>query len=132
MTLFIDASALVAIIIGEPERDALIDRLRDADAALWSPMSCWEAFSALCSSYGMAPDDAQIEIDQAAFEIDLTLVPIGGPELAAALQAYRTYGKRSGHRARLNMGDCFAYACAKTDGAKLLYKGEDFVHTDMA
>ena len=41
------------------------------------------------------------------------------------------YGKGTGHRAKLNMGDCFSYAFAKRYGLKLLYKGDDFVHTDL-
>jgi len=51
--------------------------------------------------------------------------------LELALDAYARYGKGR-HRAALNMGDCFAYACAKANRAKLLYKGDDFVHTDLA
>lgn len=61
----------------------------------------------------------------------LDVVPIGAAETEEALDAHDRYGKGR-HRARLNMGDCFAYACAKTNGAELLYKGDDFVHTDLA
>ena len=53
------------------------------------------------------------------------------PELAIALDAYQTYGKGR-HPAGLNMGDCFAYACAKVNDARLLYKGDDFARTDLA
>jgi ribonuclease VapC len=58
-------------------------------------------------------------------------VGIGERELDLALDAYARYGKGR-HRAALNMGDCFAYACAKANRAKLLYKGEDFLATDLA
>lgn len=61
----------------------------------------------------------------------LELVVIGSQELGIALDAYEAYGKGR-HRAKLNMGDCFAYACAKTNGARLLYVGNDFTHTDLA
>ena len=61
----------------------------------------------------------------------MELVTIGVEDLRLALDAYQTYGKGR-HRAKLNFGDCFAYACAKANGAKLLYKGDDFTHTDLA
>ena len=63
-------------------------------------------------------------------EIGLRLVPIGQPECDAAAEAYRRYGKGR-HSAALNMGDCFAYACAKANEARLLYIGDDFSRTDL-
>lgn len=57
---------------------------------------------------------------------------VGAEELRVGLDAYQRFGKRSGHPAHLNMGDCFAYACARTNGARLLYKGDDFARTDLA
>jgi ribonuclease VapC len=62
---------------------------------------------------------------------------IGGPALIVnqaqiAREAYRDFGKGSGHPANLNFGDCFAYALAKESGEPLLFKGEDFAHTDVA
>lgn len=64
-------------------------------------------------------------------ENGFALVAIGERETAVALDAYQRYGKGTGHPAKLNMGDCFAYACAKTNNARLLYKGVDFTHTDL-
>ena len=61
----------------------------------------------------------------------MELVAIGPPESDLATWAYKTYG-RGRHPAALNMGDCFAYACAKAAGARLLYKGGDFALTDLA
>lgn len=71
-------------------------------------------------------------VEQTALLCGLRLVPIGQAELVAALDAYQTYGRNSGHAAKLNMGDCFAYACTKTNNATLLYKGDDFAKTDLA
>ena len=110
----------------------LLDRLAQGGEALWSPMSCWETVSGLRSSHGLDTPVARREAEQAARDLDLRLVPVGTEELRVALDAYERYGKRSGHPARLNMGDCFAYACAKANGAGLLYKGDDFTHTDLA
>lgn len=61
---------------------------------------------------------------------DLTLVSIGQRELELATQAYADFGKGR-HPAALNVGNCFAYACAKANRAKLLFKGEDFAKTDI-
>lgn len=132
MIVFVDASALVAIIKGEPERAALLDRFTSFERGFWSAMSCWEAVSALVSSYDMPLADAMIEVRNTAEIMRLKLVEIDQDELDAALDAYGRFGRRSGHAAKLNMGDCFAYACAMTHGARLLYKGNDFTHTDLA
>ena len=132
MTLFVDASALVAVIAGEPERLYLSAVLRDEADLLWSAMTCWETISSLRSSHDWRIDAARSEVELVVSRLPFRLVPIGEAERVTALDAYARYGKRSGHRARLNMGDCFAYACAKTNKARLLYKGEDFSRTDLA
>ena len=132
MIVFVDASALVAITRAEAERASLLDRFTSFERGLWSPMACWEAVSALARSYGVPFVDAVADVRNTAETMRLTLVEIDREELDAALDAYQRYGKRSRHPARLNMGDCFAYACAKTNNARLLYKGDDFVHTDLA
>lgn len=132
MTLFCDASALVAIILDEPERDDLIERLQQEPGdLLWSAMACWETASAVRHQRKTTAALARSETEQAARDIGLSLVAIGEEERRLALDAYDMFGRGSHHPAKLNMGDCFAYACAKTNGAKLLYKGDDFIHTDM-
>ena len=132
MTLFIDASALVAIIAEEPEGEAFAARVRDDEAPLWSAMSCWETVSSLKRSYRWTIEHARREVEAVAAAAGFTLVAVGETELAMALDAYQLYGKGSGHPAKLNMGDCFAYACARANRARLLYKGDDFVRTDLA
>ncbi len=131
MTLFVDASALVAIIVGEADRDQLIRRIAQDDHRLWSAMSCWETVSSVRRARGTSPAVARREAEQAARDLALQLVGVGSDELRLALDAYERFGRNSGHPAKLNMGDCFAYACAKANGATLLYKGDDFVHTDL-
>ncbi len=61
----------------------------------------------------------------------MRLVPIAAAESREALAAHARFGKGRGHPARLNMGDCFAYGCATANDAALLYKGDDFAHTDL-
>ncbi|QJU59014.1 type II toxin-antitoxin system VapC family toxin [Sphingomonas sp. AP4-R1] len=131
MSLFVDASALVALIAREPERDDFVRRIAAETALLWSAMSCWETVSALRRSHGLSLDDARRDLDLTTRHLGFTLVPIGESEREAALDAYQRYGKGR-HPAKLNMGDCFAYACAKTNNARLLYKGDDFAKTDLA
>jgi ribonuclease VapC len=132
LTLFIDASALIAIIAGEADGDVLLDVIASDTDGLWSPMSCWEAVSGLRHSHKYSAAQARREVEQAAVDLDLRLVGIDAPELRMALDAHQRFGRGSGHPAKLNMGDCFAYACAKTNNARLLYKGDDFIHTDLA
>ena len=131
MTLFVDASALVAVVAGEPGGDALALRIQDDDDPLWSAMTEWETVTALCRSHGYPIDVARREVGDFATARPFRRVTIGDLESALALDAYQTYGKGR-HPAALNMGDCFTYACAKANGAHLLYKGDDFARTDLA
>ena len=131
MTLFVDASAMVSIITGENDADALSERLASDRNRIISPMAVWESVVAVRKNRGGTVDDTLAEVERYCTGLNVRLVEIGINEARAAALAHGRYGKRSGHPARLNMGDCFAYACAKTNGAKLLYKGDDFIHTYM-
>lgn len=131
MTMFVDASAMVAMIAKEPERDAFLDAIFADGEPLWSPMSIWETVSSLRHSYDISVEVARSKVEETATFIPLRLAVIGSDELRLALDAYLKYGKGR-HPAKLNMGDCFAYACAKANNARLLYKGNDFIHTDLA
>ena len=130
MTIFADASALVAIVADEPEAPSLERALASDAERLWSAMSEWEAVAALCRTYGLPVATARAQLDRFAQEMALRLILIGSREAELALDAYARYGKGR-HKAALNMGDCFAYACAKANGARLLFKGEDFALTDV-
>jgi ribonuclease VapC len=131
VTLFVDASALVAYIAGEPERASVAIEIAADPDPLWSAMTCWEAVVALRNSYDLVLEEAREEVQRTAAFMELRTVRIDRDELEAALNAYQAYGKGR-HPAKLNMGDCFAYACAKTNNARLLYKGDDFAKTDLA
>jgi len=130
LTLFIDASVLVALTLREDDAEALLRRVGEGRRRLTSAVAMWETFRAVARTSCDA-DAARMEVDRLVEALDIELVPIGAPEAAEAARAHARYGKGTGHPARLNMGDCFAYACARTHGARLLYKGDDFVHTDM-
>ena len=131
MKLFIDASALVAILAQETDHRKLSEMLDSASERYWSAMSCWETINALRKSRSYDLEMARDEVEAFADARSLSLVSIGEAERALALSAYRRFGKGR-HKAKLNFGDCFAYACARSNGARLLYKGDDFSHTDLA
>lgn len=131
MTLFVDASALIALIAGEEGADALADRLQAAPLRLCSALSVWETVAGLCRSYTFAVPDAQEHVRRFIEAADLRFVNIGEREFDIAVDAYARFGKGR-HPAALNIGDCYAYACAKANGAALLFKGDDFTKTDAA
>ncbi len=122
---------MVAILSWEDGVDALNVRLNDADRRFTSAIAVFETTTALVRKfkYGLpqAEDMAMRFLEQA----DIQIMPIREAESRLALLAHGRYGKGR-HPAALNMGDCFAYACAKTLDAPLLYKGGDFAQTDLA
>ncbi len=141
--MFIDASAIVAILARETTADTLIDRIERAGGPfVVSPLVRFEAALALARarSHGRAPHrpDAR-RIRRAKKLVDDFLAEIGAADIAidtaignGALEAAGRYGKVAGHPAALNFGDCFAYACARAAGTPLLYTGADFAKTDLA
>ncbi len=131
MTLFVDASALVAIILKEPDVGSLADRLDHHDQRLTSAVALWETMAAVRRARDTSAELAWAEVERFRTALGLRLIPIGAEEVEQAVIAHARYGKGH-HPARLNMGDCFAYACAHSQGAELLYKGDDFALTDLA
>jgi ribonuclease VapC len=131
LTLFVDASAMIAILADEPEKDRLLNGVLDDPHPIGSAMSCWETVSGLRRSHGTGIDEARRRVEHMLATVAIRIVPIHRGEMTLALDAYQQLGKGR-HPAALNMGDCFAYACAKTNDARLLYKGDDFSHTDLA
>jgi ribonuclease VapC len=130
LTIFVDASAMIAMIVGEGDADELADLLGADGQRLYSAVSVWETIAGLCWTYVFSISSART-VAQSFIELnDLKLVSIGERELELATQAYAEFGKGR-HPAALNMGDCFAYACAKANRARLLFKGDDFTKTDI-
>jgi ribonuclease VapC len=129
--MFVDASAIIAIIIGEPERLAFEARLEQADRIYTSPLAIYEAVMGVARVRRLSIGDAQRALDRFVTDVSAELVPIT-PEIGrAAINAFERFG-RGQHPVRLNMGDCFAYACARTLAVPLLFKGDDFSQTDIA
>ena len=129
--MFVDASAIVAILTREPEADTLADLLEAARAPITSPIAVFEAVLGICRKRQASVEEAE-EIVREFLEVAaVELVPITAREAATALAAFSRYGKGRGHPAQLNLGDCFAYAAAKNHRRALLFKGDDFIKTDI-
>jgi ribonuclease VapC len=128
--VFVDASALIVIIVGEPEGAELADRLEAERLRLCSALSVWETVAGLCRSHTFSVPAARTHVRRFLDAANMQFVSIGEREFELAADAYAEYGKGR-HPAALNMGDCFAYACARMNRAKLLFKGEDFAKTDI-
>ncbi|MCJ2096621.1 type II toxin-antitoxin system VapC family toxin [Methylobacterium sp. J-072] len=128
--MFVDASALVAILTGEPGSRDLLDSLERAATPLTSGLALFETVIAVARKKVMAVADIEAEIDEFVRTAGLRIVPITATETAAALIAHARFGKGR-HPARLNLGDCFAYACAQVHGVPLLFIGNDFPQTDI-
>ena len=129
--IFVDASAMISMMTGESDADGLADRLGAERQRLCSAISVWETIAGLCRTHTFSVPSARAVVQSFIEANDLRFVGIGEREFELAAQAYAEFGKGR-HPAALNMGDCFAYACAKANRAGLLFKGDDFSKTDIA
>ncbi len=129
MTLVVDTSALAAIVLGEPDAELILSTMRrfagDLDV---SAATLVETRIVIEAKQGTpAVEDLQALVAG----LQVRVVPFDEVQARAAHAAWRRFGKGR-HPAGLNLGDCFAYALAKTTGSPLLYKGHDFTQTDIA
>jgi ribonuclease VapC len=127
--VIVDTSALVAIVRDEPEAAVFAAALATAADSLISAANYLEA--AIVVDSGRDPV-ASRRLDQLLTVAAVTIAPVTVGQARLARDAYRDYGKGSGHPADLNFGDCFAYALAREHNDTLLYKGDDFSHTDIS
>ena len=129
--IFVDASALVAIIAREPDAEALENRLRRHLPRFTSSLALYEAALGLARLGSISVARAESMLHGFLVNAKIEVTPITAETGRIAIDAFVRYG-RGNHPARLNMGDCFAYACARSLSAPLLFKGEDFSQTDIA
>jgi ribonuclease VapC len=130
--MFVDASALVAILAEEPEGEDLAARIEQAERLVTSPIAIFETLAALIRKKSRDIEDLRRDLQAFLRRARIEVLSISEEAGYAAADAHGKLGKRSGHPARLNMGDCFAYAMAKQHRVPLLYKGDDFSKTDLA
>ncbi len=129
--MFVDASAAIAIIAGEADGIALAERLDRADAVFISPISYWETVLGLARAKVVDVTVAREIVDAFVDETRAVVLDVTLEIGVLAVEAAGRFGKGR-HPAALNMGDCFAYACARSTGVPLLFKGNDFSQTDIA
>lgn len=129
--MFVDASAIVAILTREPEADALADLVEAARSSITSPIAVFEATVGICRKRHASIEEAKEDVHEFLELARIELTPITAKEAETALSAFSRYGKGRGHPAQLNLGDCFAYAMARNYRTSLLLKGEDFNKTDI-
>jgi ribonuclease VapC len=127
--MIVDSSALLAILRAEPEMLACAQAIEDAARRRISAANFLE--TAIVIDGGRDPV-ASRRFDDLLRTANLTIEPVTEAQARIAREAYRDFGKGSGHPAQLNFGDCFAYALAKVTGEPLLFKGNDFSQTDIA
>lgn len=128
--MFVDASALTAILTNENDVQALVVRLQNYRKRTTSPLAVWETALAVARIMKLPLSQASAAVEDYLKLAGITVIPVAPETRALALDAYERYGK-SRHPAALNFGDCFAYACARHEGVPLLYKGDDFSRTDI-
>jgi ribonuclease VapC len=126
--VIIDTSALIAIILNEPERGDFEERIAASAQPQLSAASYLEV--GVVVDARRDPKRSRI-LDSYLAAADIAIEPVTAEQAVVARQAYRDFGRGSGHPANLNFGDCFAYALAKVNDEALLFKGDDFIHTDI-
>lgn len=126
--MIIDTSALIAILRAEDDAADMAVAIEQAQIRRISAANFLEAAVVIDASRDPVASRRFDELVEAA---DLRVEAVTFEQARIARDAYRDFGKGSGHKANLNFGECFAYALAKTTGEALLFKGDDFGHTDV-
>lgn len=126
--MVIDTSAILAMVYREPERAAYVRLCLAHKQVRLSAAGYVEAAIVIDRCEDMMLTGL---FDQMLAEFAISIEPVTAAQARLARKAHRRYGRGSGHPARLNYGDCFAYALSVDTGEPLLFKGNDFVHTDV-
>jgi ribonuclease VapC len=129
--MFVDASAIVAILTREPEADMLTEALEEAPAPITSPTAIFEAVLGICRKRHASVDESMADVREFLGIAGIAISPITDHQTQTALAAFSRYGRGRGHPAQLNLGDCFAYAVARNHRIALLFEGEHFDKTDI-
>ena len=127
--MIVDSSAIVAIVWVEPEAEQFVSAIVNNGGATMSAGNYLETSIVIDRDRDPA---LSARLDTTLNKLAIEIAPVTEAQARLARQAYRDFGKGSGHPAKLNFGDCFAYALATEHGEPLLYKGDDFAHAGMA
>lgn len=126
--MIVDTSALIAILRAEPDAETYALALAGDPTPQMSVANYLETAIVIDSARDPV---ASRQVDNLLSKAGIALAPVTTEQAEIARAAYRDFGRGSGHPAKLNFGDCFAYALAKYTDEPLLFKGDDFVHTDV-
>jgi Uncharacterized protein conserved in bacteria len=126
--VIIDTSVLVAILREEPDARAYLEAIR---ATMPRRISAGTYLELGIVIDGPGDPIASRRLDDVLARMSIVIEPVTVAQARIARDAYRDFGKGSGHSAGLNFGDCFAYALAREYNEPLLFKGDDFRHTDI-
>ena len=129
--IFLDSSVIVALLMEEPGWQELARRMQATGHRYTSSVVLLESVMVLSSLTKTEPEAAKILVQDFLAEHDVQFLTIDAGTGVTAVEGFSHYGKGR-HPARLNLGDCFSYACAKEHRLALLYKGDDFAQTDLA
>ena len=126
--IVVDSSALIAILLDEPEKQKFEDIIAGGERCIMSAVNAHETACVLRSRFGQ---QAVARFWQLLTDCEIEIVPFDKAQMRAAAAAFDRYGKGVDSKAKLNLADCAAYALAVTMDAPLLFKGSDFPQTDV-
>jgi ribonuclease VapC len=125
--VILDTSAIMAIVLEEPERDVMLRKLLESPVRRISAGTWMELATVIIRRH---PTKTRL-VEVLLRHLNLVIEDVTREQAQLGCDAYRAYGRGTRHPARLNFGDCFAYALSKATGEPLLFKGDDFARTDV-
>jgi ribonuclease VapC len=126
--IVVDSSALIAVLLRESEQERIAEILTGSEATYISATNVLESVQVAVGKLG---EIGRAKVEILIAESLMKVVEFDEPQLALAINAFMRFGRGRDHPAKLNFGDCMAYALAKSLDAPLLYKGDDFSKTDI-
>ena len=130
--MFIDTSVIIAILSQEDDAREFAEIIEAAPDRYTSALVLLEAAMRLSTKLNVDPVIVEERLRYFVVEAQIEIAPMDERTASLAIKAFADYGKGRGHPAQLNLADCLSYACAKSLGTRLLYKGRDFAKTDLA
>ena len=127
--IVVDTSAIIAILFEEADKRTFAKCMTDAERVLVSAATLTETGIVAYSKLGNFGSEKMTAI---IHDLEMQLHAVDEQQSILAIDAYKRFGRGTGHPARLNFGDCFSYALAKALDLPLLFKGDDFTHSDIA
>jgi ribonuclease VapC len=129
--MFVDTSAFVALLAGEPDQDRISAAMDAAASISTTGIVRLETVMVLSRELEVAPSAAQFAFDELIEAASIKVIPFTDEMGRIAVDAFEKFGKGRKSAAQLNLGDCLSYAAAKDAGLPLLFLGDDFTKTDV-